>query len=931
MPSSDHDSMPPPSLPTPTPTVEYKKDGSVSRMRSHRGNVPQLPQTKLCPFCPAKFTRTTHLNRHLRNHTNERLYRCEVCGAQFTRSDLLARHKRSCGESHPISRSRKRSCQACTSLKVKCDLRQPCSKCRARGRECVYATEEGPKESIASSSNGQQNPESRFSGPIVRLDASAGFDPSTLERGSTDALSATFPELSLIEEASRAISQPLSEANLAAFLEGAPRLHHGAMSLPTIDADSDITASSFRVGQNHAFTAFGASEVAGHSRGLHGFSSTMFEPFFRDVFSIQEESSQQNECVAPLLHAPDTGTLVDGFSQPDYTLTFPNDVQSLDANLDKTLMSDLLMNVYCDKAPVPLSTQEPSPASIYVASTLPAALPPPLAVPNVQPMYPSNVISDPSRPPLYTQKDLDQLLPAPHQVDAGPPDPTTEELQQYLYVFLTAFLPQIPVVHTPTLRFELKPPMLLRAMQACGALFVKTPVAQAFVEKMLCTSRDVLIREFAGPSSDPRHQIHSIMTLILLQTIGLFHQDPQQRASSNIYHGMLVLMIRQHHLIERSTSWEHQVFPTTDPDVLEATWRNWAVHEAIKRVVCLAYCHDQAHRIFFSLPPSFSPEELAICLPCDDELWAAKTPLEWSQLLLAPSPYGSVEERIHGVPMHRAFAAVGLECPNPPKELSAVSPFGHFILLQALLAELFRRCSRADSPTASPDPGGEEQVNEHVYAMQLALHRWLQMWLKTPNANASPDGNLQDGAETCDKFIRNFMADPLPHYWLAHLLLLAFQEGLPPFCAREALQARGIESSEIQGLHEPSPFAPSDYAPSPFSSSSFAPSPFSSSGLSSGSSPVLSTTPPPAYRSPSGLPPPSGSGTARFGVSGPGTPDGAQFHLVKRWLYYIRMFLRRTQGSPTIVWDELMKIRLVLVVAHQKAKIWHAAVKRKPD
>lgn len=52
---------------SPIDMVEYKKDGTVSRMRSHRGNVPQLPQTKLCPFCPAKFTRTTHLNRHLRN------------------------------------------------------------------------------------------------------------------------------------------------------------------------------------------------------------------------------------------------------------------------------------------------------------------------------------------------------------------------------------------------------------------------------------------------------------------------------------------------------------------------------------------------------------------------------------------------------------------------------------------------------------------------------------------------------------------------------------------------------------------------------------------------------------------------------------------------------------------------------------------------
>ncbi len=55
------------SSPVRASAVEYKKDGTVSRMRSHRGNVPQLPQTKLCPFCPAKFTRTTHLNRHLRN------------------------------------------------------------------------------------------------------------------------------------------------------------------------------------------------------------------------------------------------------------------------------------------------------------------------------------------------------------------------------------------------------------------------------------------------------------------------------------------------------------------------------------------------------------------------------------------------------------------------------------------------------------------------------------------------------------------------------------------------------------------------------------------------------------------------------------------------------------------------------------------------
>ncbi|KAH9164293.1 hypothetical protein EDB89DRAFT_441133 [Lactarius sanguifluus] len=211
-------------------------------MRSHRGNIPQLSQTKLCPFCPAKFTRTTHLNRHLRNNTDERLHRCGVCNAQFTRSNLLARHKRSCGESagaayhynehschqlrlcpfcaardtrscsspslsafffcglghffflttllglclilslgsHPINRSRKRSCLACTSLKFKCDIRQPCSKCRAHGRDCLYVTEDGQGESTLGSSSFQQFPGAGFSGPIVSIDASAGFGPSLL-------------------------------------------------------------------------------------------------------------------------------------------------------------------------------------------------------------------------------------------------------------------------------------------------------------------------------------------------------------------------------------------------------------------------------------------------------------------------------------------------------------------------------------------------------------------------------------------------------------------------------------------------------------------------------------------------------------------------------------------------------------------------------
>lgn len=264
--------------------------------------------------------------------------------------------------------------------------------------------------------------------PIVHLDASAGFDTSALGRGTADAFSTAFPELSLIEETSNTISHPLSEANLASFVGGASQLRQGAMSLPTIDTDSDITGSSFRRGgPKHAFTPF-ASDVAGHSRALHGFSPTMFQPFFRDVFSVKEEVLQENEQgAAPLLEAPDAEAFIDGVGLRDFTQSSPNG--ALDANQNMSLMSDLMSNVYYESIPMSQLLQEPSQVPVPTSSSLPA--PPSAPLPNPQTMYPSNQTYDSSKPPIYTQKDLEPFLSPQPPIDVSPPDPSTEELQHY--------------------------------------------------------------------------------------------------------------------------------------------------------------------------------------------------------------------------------------------------------------------------------------------------------------------------------------------------------------------------------------------------------------------------------------------------------------------------------------------------------------------
>ena len=134
------------------------------------------------------------------------------------------------------------------------------------------------------------------------------------------------------------------------------------------------------------------------------------------------------------------------------------------------------------------------------------------------------------------------------------------ELTRYftVHLFYQMFLNQMPVMHISTFTIEGKPQILLSAMQACGALYVKTTAAGQFIDDTLRSSREQLMTEFvrsavflpdclsaqrfeqAKKSTDTAHHVHLVLAVVLLQTIGLFHQRPEQRTHSNFYHGMLV-------------------------------------------------------------------------------------------------------------------------------------------------------------------------------------------------------------------------------------------------------------------------------------------------------------------------------------------------------------------------------------------------------
>lgn len=125
-------------------------------------------------------------------------------------------------------------------------------------------------------------------------------------------------------------------------------------------------------------------------------------------------------------------------------------------------------------------------------------------------------------------------------------------------LFFSSFVNQMPMVHPHTWTPSRTPPLLVGAMQACGALYVKTRMANAFITSTLAQARDPLVAQFASAdrfitrivlsplypqtkeTATLSDRIYTVLAVALLQTLGLFHQHSEQRSTAMTYHSMLV-------------------------------------------------------------------------------------------------------------------------------------------------------------------------------------------------------------------------------------------------------------------------------------------------------------------------------------------------------------------------------------------------------
>ncbi|KAI0304292.1 hypothetical protein B0F90DRAFT_1916398 [Multifurca ochricompacta] len=700
------------------------QDEHSSRMRSHKGNRPSLPQSKHCPLCPAKFTRTTHLNRHLRTHTNERLHRCDTCLSEFTRSDLLTRHKRSCGDLLNQNKSRRKSCQACAESKVKCDLKQPCTKCTSRGKECIFINDPAQSREKKAAAAARRKAAQKAAADASSISSASprltppSCGPMLYSSGySYDVDEET--ELSLVSSISSAASafdlSPISPTEL---------LYEPSSSYSTTcpELSGSTTTSSSMSPRSDLFDIAADYYAAGPE--VHMLDESLSKIMPQEIVPVYPESSFAMH-PHDFVHSSH-GLLDFGYeAQPQWMM-------------DSVLTACSPLDV--DSYIAPLSGDVTSTGVGLLNGSAPSS--------------------------LLVTRETSPVDMSPKGTSVGPAE---AELQHYLYLFHTMFQSHVPIVHSSDWTFEGKTPFLTCAMQACGAQFVKTPVAKDFVSQTLQSTRESLLRMVKSPTESDE-MMDVILAGLLVQGISLFRLTIDQRPAAGHFHGMLIMMIRRCGFINAYSSWTPPDLSVADATQIEAAWRNWIAHESMKRLLTLAYVHDCFLNVFLSLSPSFFASELDWCLPSEDALWNATSSQEWYLLLQQPSPYGSVATRLTGLGIRPALAVLGdMRMPTPPL---ALSPFAYFVLINSTLSSIFSpsdmqgaRVTHAESALDHLDSPGSKP---HDFVLQYTLHNWLQGWI------GASDGPTAEKVAQEPRFTRNAM----PYYWLAQASLVALQEDI---------------------------------------------------------------------------------------------------------------------------------------------------------
>jgi hypothetical protein len=254
--------------------------------------------------------------------------------------------------------------------------------------------------------------------------------------------------------------------------------------------------------------------------------------------------------------------------------------------------------------------------------------------------------------------------------------PSTQDFQRYISSYMKYFHPRLPFLHIPTLSFDLPPYLnhnrmsnggggygtsrggdggcLILSMAAIGALFefenqvskelfdAAKKLISIFLEERRRADMSAAINHAvsngeAAASSTPLWLVQSMLLNVV------YGHNCGDRTSADIastHCAALVSLARAAGIASPQSPHEgvsdvHMANDGWSPQQVatdEAAWYSWKAAEERKRTLYSIFVLSSMLVSSYNFPPCLTNSEIRLDLPCDEDLWAADSPMAWFEL-----------------------------------------------------------------------------------------------------------------------------------------------------------------------------------------------------------------------------------------------------------------------------------------------------------
>ncbi|OTA84485.1 hypothetical protein M434DRAFT_36435 [Hypoxylon sp. CO27-5] len=234
---------------------------------------------------------------------------------------------------------------------------------------------------------------------------------------------------------------------------------------------------------------------------------------------------------------------------------------------------------------------------------------------------------------LETIKTSRPLAPDGSLLDVNNPLLSHQSLQSYCDLYFTRFNTAYPLIHQATFEPARKESLLLLSMILLGATYSEKEAHQLAV----CIHDVIRPAIFSHANFNPKPELWMLQTILLVECFGKSRAGQKQHDMSHLFHGMLINLIRR-----SDCQSVRPIRPHEDGDkgnlMDDHSWEQWVEAEEKKRLALLCFMWDTQHAVLFCQSLCMSAFELRILLPCNQALWEASTAAEWSRLSLSTAP-----------------------------------------------------------------------------------------------------------------------------------------------------------------------------------------------------------------------------------------------------------------------------------------------------